>query len=141
MKVTRATYDTLQNRLNGKYSERIKGYKKEWRYVLSDKLDVLNNAVTVNDDEMEPGNGSESESDCEINSYLPFTLRYLDLTFLDMSNRSNRFPLPLLYRQEYDDILKIIKNKNHNAGRGSVIISGQPGTGEILVSLSCKCRI
>jgi hypothetical protein len=46
-----------------------------------------------------------------------------------------RLPLPLLLRQEYKDISELIKKRPQNSG-GSVIVSGQPGTGEFLVSLS-----
>ena len=48
---------------------------------------------------------------------------------------SGRFPLPLLFREEYDYIPELI-NKSHLVGLSSVIVSGQPGTGEVRVSLS-----
>jgi len=43
--------------------------------------------------------------------------------------------LPLLLCQEYEHISELIKSKSQDSG-GSVIVNGQPGTGEFLVSLS-----
>ena len=45
-----------------------------------------------------------------------------------------RLPLPLFLRQEYDHISALIETRPRN-GQGSVVITGQPGTGEALVSL------
>ena len=66
----------------------------------------------------------------------PFTFEYLDLSTLGLSrDRENRLPWPLLIRQEYVHISRMIDATLVNR-LGSMIVSGQPGTGEILVSLS-----
>ena len=85
-------------------------------------------------DDLEASNedGSGSAGD----SLFPFTLSFLDFSTLGLKeSMPNRFPLPLLIRQEYDHISTLIKTLPQNS-HGSVIISGQPGTGEVLVSLS-----
>ena len=148
VEVTRAHYDALQDRLNRKYPDRDFEHHNDRCYdVLSDKLDILklttpaealsprhpdNNEDRVDDDDdMEASN----EDDSEINSFFPFNLSYLDLSTLELKNKSHRIPLPLFIRHEYDHISKLI-NKRPRNGTGSVIISGQPGTGEVIVSLS-----
>ena len=80
------------------------------------------------------GLGGGIVDDSDINSFLPFTLRFLDLSTLDLKEEvPGHVPLPLFFRQEYDDISALIEKGPKN---GSVIVSGQPGTGEVLVSLS-----
>ena len=72
----------------------------------------------------------------EINTIFPSTLRFLDLSTLGLKECiTHRLPLPLFIRQEYDHISTLIKNEPRNR-YGSMIVSGQPGTGEVLVSLS-----
>ena len=59
-------------------------------------------------------------------------INYLDLSTLELKKEvPDCLPLLLLLHQEYKDILKLIKKMGT-----SVIISGQPGIGEFLVSLS-----
>jgi len=90
------------------------------------------------DDDMDADDNPEAidEDHSKIDSLRPFTCSYLDLSSLDLKHRSNRFPCPLfLYRRDYDDISRLI-NKRHRSGHGSVIVSGQPGTGEVFVSSS-----
>jgi hypothetical protein len=83
-------------------------------------------------DELEPSNDDEYTTD----KIFPLTLRFLDLSTLKLTvDISQRLPVPLLIREEYDQISTLIKNEPRN-GRGCVIVSGQPGTGEVLVSLS-----
>ncbi len=84
-------------------------------------------------DEPEASNDGGSTTD----TIFPSTFRFLDLSTLGLKARvSQRFlPLPLLLRPEYDYITRLIKKEPVN-GQGSVIVSGQPGTGEVLVSLS-----
>jgi hypothetical protein len=115
----------------------------------------------IGDDDLEPSNEndaefndddqvSSSENDAEfdydrleasnkggdINSFFPSTLRFLDLSPLDLKEEvPDRLPLPLFLRQEYDDISALIKTLPRRK-QGSVIVSGQPGTGKILVSVS-----
>ena len=142
--VTRAHYDKLQDRLNRKYRT---SKKHGGSHILSDKLDILkwtnspeallprhsdNNEDRMDDDyDMEAGNGNES--DFEI---FPSILRYLDLSPLELQNKSDRFPLPLLRREEYGHISKLIEKQSSRNSLGSVMVSGQPGTGEVLVSPS-----
>jgi hypothetical protein len=145
VEVTRAHYDELQDSLNLKYPDRdSEEYNGDGHYVISDKLDILKRTIPAeassprhtdnnedrvdDDDDMEASN----EDDFEINSFFPFTLKYLDLSCLELENKSARLPSPLFRREEYDDISNLIKNKSQD-GRGSVIVSGQPGTGEVLV--------
>ena len=92
------------------------------------------------DDGQEPSNDDDgpepsNEDDSEINSSFPFTLRYLDLSSLELESAQDRFPLPLYRREEYRHIPWLI-GASPNSGVGSIIVNGQPGTGEVLVSLS-----
>jgi hypothetical protein len=149
VEVTRAHYDVLQDSLNRKYPDRtFAQYNGLSHNVLGDKLDILKSTPPealspqhpdhsedrVDDDD---DLGASDEDDSEINSLFPFTLSYLDLSILELENMSDRFPLPLFLRQEYDHISNLINGHPRN-GKGSVIVSGQPGTGEVLVSLSCS---
>ena len=107
--------------------------------VRSVKLDVLRsilpeNEVTSGFDVGGPGPEARSEGGFGINSLFPFTLKYLDLTTLALKYVPPRLPSPLFLRQEYDDISALIWDKPENTQ--SVIVSGQPGTGEVLASLS-----
>ena len=81
--------------------------------------------------------GASNEDGSDFNSFFPFTLRFLDLSTLGFKDPEilGRFPSLLFIRQEYDRISALIKDKPKSK-RGSVIVSGQPGTGEVLVSLS-----
>lgn len=101
--------------------------------------------VKIGDDDLEPSNESDAEFDYDhleasnehgdINSLFPFTLRFLDLSLLDLKKSvTDHLPLPLFLRQEYDDISVLIKEQPRRK-EGSVVVSGQPGTGE-LVSVS-----
>ena len=146
VRVTQAHYDALQDSLNRKYPNRdLAQYDGEGRHVLSDKLDILNWTTPTealsphhtnnnedradNDEEIKKGDSFEFES------LFPFTLSFLDLSTLELKNTSDCFPSPLFIREEYNHISKLI-DKYPQDGSGSVIVSGQPGTGEVLVSLS-----
>ena len=86
--------------------------------------------MVVDEPEASNDGGSESETT------FPFTLHFLDLSSLGLrTDVSRRLPLPVLYRPEYNHISTLIKAEPRN-GHGSVIVSGQPGIGEVLVSLS-----
>ena len=79
------------------------------------------------------GLGAGIVDDSDINSFFPFTLRFMDLSTLDLKEEvPEHVPLPLFFRREYDDISALIEKQPKN---GSVIVSGQPGMGEVLVSL------
>jgi len=158
VKVTQAHYTELQERLNEQHPDRdspeYDGRKHDVRNV---KLDVLrlipgkgfsprhpDNEDRDDDDpeasnndapEMDVGGpGASNEDGCEINSLFPFTLRFLDLTTLGLKNTPKRLPSPLFLRQEYDDISALIEAERRI--KDPVVVSGQPGTGKILVSLS-----
>ena len=94
---------------------------------------------TSDDDARETSDDDPKTSDddgLEINTIFPSTLRFLDLSILGLKEcLTHRLPLPLFIRQEYDHISTLIENEPRN-GHGSVIVSGQSGTGEVLVSLS-----
>ena len=146
VKVTRAYYDALQDSLNQKYPDRYTDdYDGSSHTVLSDKLDILNGPTPAEadnhedrvgvDDDDDDGLDESNEDDSEINLSFPFTLRYLDLSTLGLKDKTDRFPLAFFVRQEYDYISKLISERPRN-NDGSVIVSGQPGTGEVLVSLS-----
>ncbi len=85
--------------------------------------------------DVDDGPEASNEDDSEINSLFPFTLRYMDLSTLELEHTSDRFPSSLFIREEYDHISKLI-SEQPKTGKGSVIVSGQPGTGEVLISLS-----
>ena len=152
--VTREHYDILQNILNQKYPDRnTKEYDGGDHDVTSDKLYVLEEIALAepdldgpeaisgddgleaskDDDGQEANNGDDSE----INTSFPFTLRYLNLSSLGLESMPDRFPLPLYRCEEYHHISWLIK-KHPETGNNSFIVSGQPGTGEVLVSLSHK---
>jgi hypothetical protein len=148
VKVTQAHYVALQSHLNELYPDRDSpdynggncGHK-----LLSAKLDSLRSPPPseaqrhVDDNRVDGNYDSEAshEDDQEIKNLFPFTLRFLDLSTLKLeAPPSDRLPLPLLLREEYEIISNLIKKEPRNS-RGSVIVSGQPGTGEFLVSLSC----
>jgi hypothetical protein len=110
--------------------------------VRSIKLDILrfinspspvppgNDDETVGMEQTEDGEDSDGLDD-ELRSFFPATIQYLDLSSLELSNPPRRLPLPLLIRQEYNVISKLLDDlpKDNN---GSAIVSGQPGIGDFL---------
>ena len=145
VKVTQAHYIELQTCLKEQRSDRdLPEYNGKSHNVLSVKLDFLRSISPLfrwhaDKDEVRVDYDDDSEAnneDCfEINSFFPFTLRFLDFSTLDLKEKlPNYIPLPLFLRQEYDHISALIKKEPRNS-QGSVIVSGQPGTGEALVSL------
>lgn len=160
VKVTPAHYAELQKRLNNKHPDRDSPkYDGVQHDVQSIKLEILgldfqaksghrdNSEGDGDDPETSNEDGSEMDVDdpraeandehrSEINSDSPFTLRYLDLSPLALSMTPfRRFPSVLFIRREYDLISALIEKRPRN-GQGSVVVSGQPGTGELFVSLS-----
>lgn len=148
VKVTQDHCTELQNRLKEQYPDRDSpGYDGRKHDVQSIKLDFLrlitplaprhpdNNEDRVDDDDdLEATNQDGSD----INSFFPSTLSFLDLSSLGLKAKvPNRLPLPLFLCQEYNHISVLIKREPRNSA-GSVIVSGQPGTGEVLVSLSSR---
>ena len=144
--VTRADYDALQNRLKEKYSDRDSpDYDGNKPDVLRVKLNFLLSltqaeALSPRDPDDNGDPEAREEDDTVLDSLFPSLLSFLDLSTLNLKEKKPpRLPLPLLLRKEYEDIsdLLIIKTYPQNNG-GSVIVSGQPGTGEFVVSLSHK---
>jgi len=147
--VTRADYDALQNRLKEQYPDRDSpDYDGNKPGVLSVKLDILLSLTRAeallprdpddNDNRVDDVDDPEAreEDDTVLESLFPSLLSFLDLSFLNLKETApSRLPLPLLLRKEYEHISDLIKKKPESSG-GSVIISGQPGVGEFLVSLS-----
>ena len=144
--VTRTHYDELQNLLHDLPKDRDSpGYDGHQRDVQGVKLNFLlsiirrqaphpdsNDNRRVDDDD----SGESDEGGAALQSLFPFHLKFLDLSSLELKEElPDRFPLPLLIRQEYKEITELIKRKPQNSG-GSVIVSGQPGLGEFLVSVS-----
>jgi hypothetical protein len=149
VEVTQAHYAAFQERLKELHLNRdspdYDGTKPD---VLSVKLDFLRSLTPAevlsprhpdgNDDRVDDDDDSEAsnEDDPEIKSLFPSILSFLDLSTLKLKeNVPNRLPSPLLLRQEYKDFSELIEKEPQNSG-GSVIVSGQPGIGEFLVSLS-----
>ena len=137
VKITRVHYDELQVTLDRKYPDRNDPqYDGGSHKVLSDKLEHLD--LIAGGHVFPPrhsDNNKDRVDDSEIDSFFPFTLTYLDFSILKLKTRSERCPLPLFIRQEYNHLSKLI-DENPPDGSGSVIVSGQPGTGKVLVSLS-----
>jgi hypothetical protein len=152
--VTQAQCDELQRRLK----LHTGGGSQDYPIidVLNVKLDLLrsfpqaeasspqlldDNDIQV-DDDSDTGTSSEDEDmdldedNRDLRSLFPSILRFLDLSSLELKESvSDRLPLPLLLRQEYKHISELIE-KRPRSSAGSVIVSGQPGTGEFLISLS-----
>ena len=146
VEVTQAHYTELQRRLKEQHPGRdLPEYDGREHNVGGVKLDFLRSIPSpstqhpdVNEDRVDHSGVQEAinEDDFEIGSYFPFTLSFLDLSTLGLKEKvPNRLPLPLFLRQDYDDISVLIK-KEPRCKQGSVVVSGQPGTGEVLVSLS-----
>jgi hypothetical protein len=141
VKVTQADYAALQELLKELHSDRdTPDYDGTKPDVLSVKLNFLRSLPDDNDAsaslQISPVLEASNEDDYELESLFPSILSFLDLSTLKLKERMpRRLPLPLLLRQEYKDISELIKKRPQNSG-GSVIVSGQPGTGEFLVSLS-----
>jgi hypothetical protein len=72
--------------------------------------------------------------DDELHALFPATVTYMDLSSLKLKKPLPHIPLPLLIRQEYGIITNML-NELPEGNAGSVIISGQPGTGETFILL------
>lgn len=140
VKVTLAHYTELQARLDQQYPGRnLPEYDGSTHDVRSVKLDVLRSMSLPNNNEGASqmdvdGPEASNVDDSGTNWLFPSTLRFLDLTILRLENVPPRLPSPLFIRREYHDISRLIWNQPEN--KDSVVVSGQPGTGDVLVSLS-----
>ena len=148
VKVTQTDYTALQGRLNELHPDRDSpNYRGTKPDVLSAKLNFLRSLPQLDDNDSDDederlSNRDEdeeasNEDDAEIKSLFPFTICFLDLSSLQLKEVPPRLPLPLFLRQDYKDISKLIK-KNYEHGAVSVLVTGQPGTGEFLVSPSYR---
>ena len=132
--LTYAHYVALQSRLKKHNADRDSpNYNAGNHNVRSVKLNFIYSeealALRHTDDDLDEGN-------LDIMLLFPYTLNYLDLSTLKLEKKVTiRLPSPLLLHEEYGYISKLVKDRPQNSG-GSVIVSGQPGTGESLVSLS-----
>ena len=143
VKVTQVHYDALQDNLKRKYLDHdLAQYDGRSHQVLCDKLDILKPTTWkgafspqhIDNNEHRVDDGDDPEA---INSLFPSTFSFLDLSTLELKEKSDCFPYVLLLREEYNYILNLIKNSAQDS-TGSVIVSGQPGMGKVLVSLSCR---
>jgi hypothetical protein len=144
VEVTQAHYTALQERLKELHSDRDSpDYDGSKPDVLNVKLDFLRSLPPADDRieddyDSEASNevdGPEASNEVDPESLFPSIFSFLDLSTLELKEVvPKRFPSPLLLRREYKVISELIKEKPQNDG-GSVIVSGQPGMGEFLVSL------
>jgi hypothetical protein len=152
VEVTQAVYTAMQERLKELHSDRDEpNYNGSKPDVLRVKLDFLRSLNRVealpskhpddDDNRVDDDDYSEArnEDDVVLQSLFPYILEFLDLSTLGFKV-TRRLPLPLLLRQEYKHISELIEKEPEGSG-GSVIVSGQPGTGEFLVSLSPSHRV
>lgn len=143
MKITRAHYTQLQERLKAQHPDRdSREYDALNHNVQNIKLDFLLTAQADDDDDLEASNEDNSEMDDDdlvasnedkfnIDRLFPFTLHFLDLSTLGLKEAAPEgLPLPLFLRQEYDHLSALIDGQRQ-CNKGSVVISGQPGTGEV----------
>jgi hypothetical protein len=129
--VTHAHFTKLQKRLNDKHPDRNEREYDGSHDILSIKLGVL----IPNTCEMDVDDLEESHRELLPSSLFPFTLRFLDLTPLHLENELPYMPSPLFIRQEYEEITNLIEHDSRY-NKDSVVVSGQPGTGEVLVFFS-----
>ena len=132
--VTEADYDALQKRLNGLSDDKsIELAKLNFLQSLSTTSASPN--LNLDDESSEEEVENDDLKETVIHKLFPSVFRYLDLTSLGLKNGvTNRFPVPMLYRQEYEDMTNLIGGESRRS-KGSAIVTGQPGTGEFLVSL------
>ncbi|KAF8273634.1 hypothetical protein EI94DRAFT_1676237 [Lactarius quietus] len=120
VEVTEAHYTDLQRSLNGLHK------RTAIDLVKLNILHSLREAVPSLQDEVE-SDVSEARDNHKL---FPSVFKYLDLAPLGLKAEvTSRFPLPLLIREDYEDMTKLI-DKEPQDNSGSVIVSGQPGTGK-----------
>ena len=144
VKVTRGDYAALQECLKELHPDRdsqdyngadVRRVKLEFLRSLTPAKGLPPQHPNDNDNDNRVDDDDDSEDDPVIKKLFPSTLKFLDLSTLGLKETMpTRLPLPLLLRQEYYDISELIKKWPQDY-RSSVILSGQPGTGEFLVFL------
>ncbi|KAM6497771.1 hypothetical protein JOM56_005719 [Amanita muscaria] len=127
--VTVAHYRELQQRLSTRPNQDSRDD------ILAIKRDILLNYKSNSNtpgNEQVPANVDEEsgDDDPELDSFLPATFEFLDLSSLNLEDQPPRLPLPLFIRPEYSIILEEIQLQKIVDSSASRIISGQPGTGE-----------
>ena len=133
VEVTTAHYAALRKHLNDQYPNRGSlGYDGSWHDVRGIKLGFLDSIISGEAlFPPHPDNNEDGVDDIDVESLFPSNLRYLDFSALELQNQSACLPSPLYLRQEYDDISELTRGP-----RNLVIVSGQPGTGEVIITLS-----
>ncbi|KIL56102.1 hypothetical protein M378DRAFT_53335, partial [Amanita muscaria Koide BX008] len=113
---------------------------------------VGNDAVSDDDDgddamDIDPNHGyADSHTDHlsnEATAIFPYTIRYVDLTLLNLKMEL-RVPLLMLFRNEWGSMIDIFNTRTHLKGiRGSAFLTGQPGIGKtcLLYSILILCMI
>ena len=143
VEITVELYHTLLERLTEIHPDRdTPNYDARASKVLSAKLQCLQPFTSPSLGEQPPrsdnelvetkGDKDSGESDvvdAELNSFLPTTIRFLDLSSLELKYPPPRLPLPLFLRRDYDVVSRMIE-EGPKTSTGSVVVSGQPGTGE-----------
>ncbi len=93
-------------------------------------------AVADNDNAMDidPNHGyAGSHTDHlseEAEAIFPYTIRYVDLTVLNLKTNL-RVPLLMLFRNEWNTMIDIFNKRTHLEGiKGSAVFTGQPGIGK-----------
>jgi len=139
VEVTARHYHALQKRLEELYPDRHSPDYVSADDILTVKLEFLQSITYPSSSKQPPQSDNElgeteddkdsGENDVELHSFLPATIRFLDLSSLELENPPPRLPLPLLLRQDYDVISGLIEQRPKNSS-GSVVVSGQPGTGK-----------
>jgi hypothetical protein len=145
LQITAAHYVELQKRLTSLYPNRTSEDYQNYD-VLSTKLNILRSFVTppedltdnAHPDSDDEENGKDEENnygmDDELRAFFPTTITYMDLSSLELQYPTLRIPNPLLIRQEYHIITRML-NEQPEGYAGSTVLSGQPGIGETTLVL------
>lgn len=144
--MTVAHYDALQGRLKALYPNRDSEEYVAIDSVLTTKLEILHSQIPLKSSTAPSGSQLDYHEDQELRvkddealeyrgvvdearSFFPTNIEFLDLSSLGLQNIPERLPVPLLMRQEYHSLSKIIQDLPRDS-RGGVMISGQPGIGQ-----------
>jgi hypothetical protein len=122
--LTIADYIKLQKILKAKHPKR-EDDTYEARVVQPIKANFLRTLEPSGPAHPQPGSDVEDD---ELRSLFPATIKYLDISCLQLSE-TPRIPVPLLIRRDY----QVMSDLLEKAASHPVIVSGQPGTGEAFV--------